>query len=189
MKEIEVIVKKFEANDGTRFDDKESCDKHEAECLKGEEACANRIDMIKAKRKSIDDANAEYERKQKAKLNELEERIKSMKRRISSAICIGKELRKNKFQNDFRAYSYKVGFVNSYYGGEINNIAVGVYMSRPVGEYKFATDGESVWYENEIVHDVEIKDSDKIYLCEKFLNSFDEFEKKFYDWLDETFSK
>lgn len=191
MKEIDVIVKKFEANDGTRFNSQEDCEKHEEEIEKSKSDCMNRIEMIRNRRKTIDEIDAENERKQKAKLNELEEKIKLMKSRISSIICIGKELRKNKFQNDFHAYSFKVGFVTSYYDGEINNIAVGVYMSTPFlrDAYELATDGESVWYVNGINHAYGVKDSDKIYLCEKFLNSFDEFEKKFYDWLDETFSK
>lgn len=190
MKEIDVIVKKFEASDGTRFNSKEDCEKHEEEIEKSESDYINRIEMIRNRRKTIDEINAENERKQKAELKELEEQIKLMKTRISSTICIGKELRRNKFKNDFNAYSYKVGFVRSYYDGELNNIAVGTYMSTPLGinSYVLATDGESVWYANGIVRDVEIEDGDKIYLCKKFLNSFDEFEKKFYAWLDETFS-
>lgn len=191
MKEIDVIVKKFEANDGTRFNSKEDCEKHEEEIEKSKSDCMNRIEMIKNRRNIIDEINAEYERKQKAELNELEEQIKSMKSRISSAICIGKELRKNKFQNDFNAYSYKVGFVRLYYDAEINNIAVGVYMSTPCQRYayKLATNGEFVCYVNEINDAYRVEDNDKIYLCKKFLNSFDEFEENFYAWLDETFSK
>ena len=61
MKEIEVKVTKYVAEDGTRFDDKESCEKHEAECMLVSDACANRIAMIQAKRKKIDDENEEEE--------------------------------------------------------------------------------------------------------------------------------
>lgn len=55
MKEIEVKVTKYVAEDGTQFDDKESCEKHDAENKRLSDSASERINLIRAKRKALDE--------------------------------------------------------------------------------------------------------------------------------------
>ncbi len=183
MKEIEVIVKKFEANDGTRFDDKESCDKYEEECKKSNEACANRIAMIKAKKIKIDEENAEYARKQELKLKDLSDKILSMGSRIKAIISVGEELHKDEFNiADWSCGSSHVGFSYRHYQDRHVEISVGMFACGVLGEDFIETDGEAIRF------NCKFKTERKIYLLEKFLADFDRFETYFYKWVDEKFN-
>lgn len=182
MKEIEVKVTKYVAEDGTRFDDKESCEKHEAECMLVSDACANRIAMIQAKRKKIDDENEEYERKQTQQLEEMFDKIRSMKSRIESLIKIGNELSKSGFEYGEWYYgARKVGFARANYGGECRNLCIGVAARKGDCNYlEFKTNGEDMM----CIRDLDL--SKKIYVVSYLLDDFDRFEKKFYEWIDEN---
>lgn len=183
MKEIEVIVKKFEANDGTRFDDKESCDKYEEECKERASSCANRIAMIKAKKIKIDEENAEYARKQELKLNELRDKILSMGNRIKEIISVGEELYNNEFNiTDWNCRVGNVGFEYRNYSDHQIEIALGIRKAEPLGNINMETDGEVIGFS------YKINDSDKIYMLERFLEDFDRFETKFYEWVDKYFN-
>ena len=188
MKEIEVIVKKFEAQDGTRFDDKESCEKHEEECKSINTDCAKRIAMISAKRKRIEEENAEFARKQELKLKELEEKIRSMKHRITSAIKVCEALRRNNFKNELDAKSWAVGYCSTIYttkyGEGIKMLGVWVNYE-PCGTFLFETDGEKI----DIPLSVRNNRKDGLYDCirayEKFLDGFPKFEENLYKNVDE----
>lgn len=183
MKEIEVIVKKFEANDGTRFDDKESCDKYEEECKKSIEACANRIAMIKAKKIKIDEENAEYARKQELKLNELRDKILSMESRIKAIINIGEELHEDEFNiDDWGCGTCRVGFAYRHYQDRHVEITVGMFVTSVLGRDFIETNGEAIGF------NCDFKTERKIYMLERFLQDFDRFETKFYEWVDENFN-
>ena len=181
MKEIETIVTEYMANDGTRFVDKESCEKHEAECLKREKECTDRIAMIKAKRKSIDEANAEFERKQELLYVELYEKISSLKSRIDMVVRVARELCDEGFALDKFKYVYPY----MSFGLNCNRTIsfVGLYFdmhSYSCGRVRFDTDGFNKHYN---INGLKIQD--KITICEIFLERFDEFESEFYKWVDD----
>lgn len=179
MKEIETIVTKYIANDGTRFDDKESCENHEAECLKREKECADRIAMIKAKRKSIDEANVEFERKQRLLLEELDKKISSLKSRIDMVVRVARELRDEDFELDKFRYVYPY----MSFGLNCNRTIsfVGLYVDlHPCGQWRFDTDGFNKYYN---INGLELQD--KINVCKIFLERFDKFESEFYKWVDD----
>ena len=182
MKEIKVEVTKYVADDGTRFDDRESCEKHDVECMAVSDACANRIAMIQAKRKKIDDENEEYERKQTQQLEEMLDKIRSMKSRIESLIKIGNELSKSGFEYGEWFYgTRRVGFARTYYDGECQKLCIGVAVRKGDCCYlEFKTNGERMIG----IRDIDF--SEKIYVVSYFLDDFDRFEKKFYEWLDEN---
>ena len=183
MKEIEVIVKKFEANDGTRFDDKESCDKYEEECKKSIEAYANRIAMIKAKKIKIDEENAEYARKQELELKDLSDKILSMGSRIKAIISVGEELHKDEFKIDEWNYgACRVGFAYRHYQDRHVEISIGMSIASCLGYDVIDTDGEAIRY------NCKLKTERKIYMLKMFLKDFNRFETNFYKWVDEKFN-
>ncbi len=207
MKEIETIVTKYMANDGTRFDDKESCEKYETECLKSGDACANRIAMIRGKRKMLDDEAKRIKHEKELKLDSLQEHILSMKHRIVELISVGYELHKNKFHT--RGVGMWVGCSSfgflrnqnddvSYVGDGLDKFDTQLNILYPSSDvyhgwctFTVYTDGESIKYKfknccgcnvNGIVIDV------KIELCEKFIKDFDDFETKLYKEIDEVYN-
>lgn len=180
MKEIEVKVTKYVAEDGTQFDDKESCEKHDAECKLNDEARDNRLSLIRAKRKKIDDENEEYERRQTLELEEKFSKIRSMKGRIESLIAIGNELSKNQFNySEWFSGTRRVGFSRAYYDGDCQNLCVGVgYRIGDCCYLEFKTNGELMMS----IKNFELSERNTIVGC--FLQDFDRFESRFYEWLD-----
>lgn len=195
MKEIEVIVKKFEANDGTRFDDKESCDKYEEECKKINEALENRIAMIKAKRNKIDEEKAEIKKKNEIKYYELCGKIRSIGGRISGLISVANELLRNKMFPHISDYGYsflnkygyhygdKISFginkLNSYRSDYVNN---DIKYIRVSGLGIACTDGEC--FEFYDLDGSEDAIGSRCRMLEWILEDFDVFEKAFYAYVD-----
>lgn len=92
MKEIKVEVTKYVAEDGTQFDDKESCEKHDAECAKNNDDYETRIEMIRQKRKRLDDEADEKRRKEEAEYEENKDNIRKIGGRIRNLIAVANEL-------------------------------------------------------------------------------------------------
>lgn len=181
MKEIEVKVTKYIAEDGTQFDSKELCEKHDVECGLIRKNCESRIEMIRAKRSQLDDEAEKFRLKKEHELEELFLQVRSMKDRIQSLISISKELSENKF-NHLDCWSYgtcRVGFCTAYYDADVNNRAVGVSIRKnDVCRLEYKTNGDAM---------MSIKNDsleDKISIVSYFLKDFDRFESKFYEWLD-----
>ncbi len=203
MKEIKVEVTKYVAQDGTRFDDKESCEKYDEECKIASDACASRIAMIRNKRKSLDDEAARIQREKELKLACLEEQILALKNRIRELIGVCYELHKNNFKANMWEWvsSSHVGFMKNQ-SGDVSSVGrcIDKYENNlnilyaPMRFYStwcafyVYTDGETIKYKfstrsgceriAEMVIDV------KIELCEKFIQEFEEFESDFYEDVD-----
>lgn len=184
MKEIKVEVTKYVAQDGTRFDDKESCEKHDAECFQIDEDCATRIALIKQKRKSLDDEAEAFKRKQELELEGMYDRIRSLSKRIDALIAVGNELKRNKITPEkivgcgWGCTNY-VGFNKPYpYADDITELDVCLRIE-PLGLYTFSTDGETMRF------NCKIDISHKIRACERFLEDFTRFESELYGWVDE----
>lgn len=160
------------------------------EKIEEDKKCKSKIEMIKAKRKKLDDEALELKRKEEAELKYLEDEIRALKPRIESIIKIGKELKKNDFNID---YSLKcgvniVGYAKAYYGGEIDNIAIGVkkiIYTRPNNDDVFKTDGSFIIYKT-VYEGIELDNKSKILLCKDFLNGFDKFEKRVDEYLEKN---
>lgn len=204
MIEIKVEVTKYIAEDGTRFDDKESCAKYDEECKIASDACASRIEMIRNKRRSLDDEAARIQREKELKLAGLEEQILSMKNRIRELIEVGYEFHKNNFKTNNCVWvsAEKVGFLKNQ-RGDVTSVAMcidkwerdldklypslALFFSTWCAFYVY-TDGETIKYKfttrsgceriTEMVIDV------KIELCKKFIQKFEEFESEFYEDVD-----
>ena len=204
MKEIKVEVTKYVADDGTRFDDRESCEKYDVECKTVTDACASRIAMIKAKRKSLDDEAERIQHDKELKLAGLEEQILALKNRIRELIDVGYEFHKNNFKtnNWVWVHAEKVGFLKNQ-RGDVTSVAMcidkwerdlnklypslALFFSTWCAFYVY-TDGETIKYKfntrsgceriTEMVIDV------KIELCKKFIQKFEEFESEFYEDVD-----
>lgn len=116
MKEIEVKVTKYVAEDGTQFDSKELCEKHDVECAKSNDDCDARIALIRQKRKCLDDEAEAKRRKEEAEYEDNKDKIRKMGSRIRNLIAVANELINNNLfyyadysSVDFlrRKYSYK----------------------------------------------------------------------------------
>jgi hypothetical protein len=146
------------------------------------DACENRIAMIQEKKKKIDDEKEEHKRKQTKQLEEMFDKIRSMKSRIESLIRIGNELSKSGFE--YGAWFYgtrRVGFARAYYDGDCQRLCIGVAARKGDCHYfEFKTNGENMM----CIRDLDL--SEKIYVVSYLLDDFDRFEKKFYEWLDEN---
>lgn len=115
MKEIKVEVTKYVAQDGTRFDDKESCEKHDAECIKNEADYATRIEMIRNKRKSLDDEADEKRRKEEAEYERNKDKIRKIGGRIRNLIAVANELIDNNLFYYIGSDS-SVSYLRNYFG-------------------------------------------------------------------------
>lgn len=214
MKEIDVIVKKFEANDGTRFESKEDCEKHEEEIEKSKSDCMNRIEMIRNKRKQIDEEKAEKLRLENEERKNLINNILSMKDRIKKLIDIANELGMNELLPDDRysPYGYARESELKKYGYQGHIVASGIYhhlgfnikringytyqyevkslqieMGGACGSYDLIVDGEHVLSVHEDTKN--IRYDIPIPHLKQFVKEFPIFESAFYAWFDETFSK
>lgn len=186
MKEIEVKVTKYIAEDGTQFDSKELCEKHDEECRICEETCNSRIAMILATRKKKDEEHEEYVRNQELKLEALIEHTKALKHRIQALVQVGNALRENGFMN---AVAYKIGCLKldgrSYscgFSGRMEFTGVGFRFN----EARFTTNGEEHKFLIGMCGDDGAELETKNKLVERFLEEFDGFEKRIYDWVDEN---
>lgn len=204
MIEIKVEVTKYIAEDGTRFDDKESCAKYDEECKIASDACASRIEMIRNKRRSLDDEAARIQREKELKLAGLEEQILSMKNRIRELIGVGYELHKNNFKtnNWMWVSTEKVGFLKNL-RGDVTSVGIvidkwerdldrlypslAMFFSTWCAFYVY-TEGETIKYKLSTRHGceriTEMVIDVKIELCEKFIQRFEEFESDFYEDVD-----
>lgn len=165
--------------------------------------------LEKFKKFKADTDNKELEKKMAIKMEreDLIAKVRCLKPRIDELIetaneCIEYGICINEYGKSFNYYvdeyekgtfvtngwSHKVGFIqksNGYYKGKrvYNTIKyIGIDNGGANGCYDFRTDGYSVQYIHEKNEDD--RKIPSIYDLKKFLNGFDEFEKKFYEYVD-----
>ena len=180
MKEIEVKVTKYVAEDGTQFDDKESCEKHDAENKRLSDSASERINLIRAKRKALDDEAAEFERQQEEKLKSLVGMVESIHQRIKALCEVGQALYDNKLLSGAKS---RAAYPNSFCMWVCGDVFyIGTSVVRIVTDAYFLTNGVRDFFD---AH-TEVKREEKISLLERFLKNFDKFENSFYAFVDET---